>query len=88
MSATVEISIPDALLKALGSQPEDLARRTLEALVVQAYRQGRITHAQVGELLNLNRWATDDFLRNAQAFRSSEHDEFSSDLDNLRALSR
>lgn len=86
MGATVEISVPDTLLKALGAEPEDLQRQTLEALIVQAFRKGQITHAQVGELLQLNRFETDAFLKNAQAFRSRESEEFESDLENLRRI--
>jgi hypothetical protein len=88
MAATVEISVPDSLIKALGAQPDELPRQTLEALIVQAYRKGQITHAQVGELLDLDRWDTDGFLKNAQAFRARESDEFASDLERLRRISK
>jgi predicted HTH domain antitoxin len=88
MAATVEISIPDTLLKALGAEPGELPRQTLEALIVQAFRKGQITHAQVGELLELNRFETDRFLKNAQAFRSRENEEFASDLEILRRISK
>jgi len=88
MAATVEISVPDALIKALGAAPEELSRHTLEALIVQAYRKGQITHAQVGELLEMNRFETDGFLKEAQAFRARESEEFASDLERLRRLSR
>jgi len=88
MAATVEISVPDTLLKALGAQPDELPRQTLEALIVQAYRKGQITHAQVSEMLDLDRWETDGFLKNAQAFRSRESEEFSSDLERLRSVSK
>lgn len=88
MAATVEISVPDALIKALGSQPEELPRQTLEALIIQSYRKGQITHSQVGELLKLDRWQTDGFLKNAQAFRAGESHEFVSDLERLRHISK
>lgn len=87
MAATIEISIPDSLIKALGAELEELPRHTLEALIVQAYRTGRITHAQVGELLHFDRWKTDSFLKNSQGFRPHEAEEFSSDLEYLRKLS-
>jgi len=48
----------------------------------------QITHAQVGELLELNRFETDGFLKNAQAFRLSESEEFSSDLESLRRIAK
>lgn len=88
MAATVEISIPDTLLKAIGAEPAELPRQTLEALIVQAFRKGQLTHAQVGELLELNRFETDAFLKDAQAFRLCESDEFASDLENLRRISK
>ena len=88
MAATFEISVPDTLVKALGAEPDELPRQTLEAIIVQAFRQGQITHAQVGELLELNRFETDCFLKNAQAFRLSESEEFSSDLESLRRIAK
>jgi hypothetical protein len=88
MPATVEISVPDALIRALGSGPEELPRQTLEALVVQAYRKGQITHAQVGELLGLDRFAIDGFLKEAQAFRAHQSEEFASDLERLRRIAK
>ena len=88
MAATFEISVPDTLVKALGAEPDELPRQTLEALIVQAFRKGQITHAQVGELLELNRFETDGFLKNAQVFRLSESEEFSSDLESLRRIAK
>jgi hypothetical protein len=76
--------VPDSLVTALGARPDALPRQAFEALVVQTYRTGRITRVQVGELLNLDRWAVDEFLKSSQAFRPYENEEFSSDLDRLR----
>jgi len=88
MAETIEISVPEALIKALGVESEELPRQTLEALIVQAYRKGQITQAQVGELLEMDRWVTDKFLKNAQAFRAHDSEEFSSDLERLRRISK
>ena len=88
MAATFEISVPDTLVKALGAEPDELPRQTLEALIVQAFRKGQITHAQVGEILELNRFEIDGFLKNAQAFRLFESEEFSSDLESLRRIAK
>lgn len=86
MSATIEILLPDALLKTLGDEPAERPRRTVEALVAQAYRAGRITHAEAGEILGLDRWQTDTFLKRAQAFRPTEAEEFAPDLAALRRI--
>jgi hypothetical protein len=86
MAATIEISLPDALIEAIGANPEDLPRRAFESLVSDAYRSGKISHAQVAEMLGLDRWKTDDFLRMSQAFRARESVEFADDLAALRKL--
>jgi len=88
MSATIEILLPDALLKALGDEPAELPRRTLEALVAQSYRASRITHAQAGEILGLDRWQTDAFLKSAQAFRPTAARDFAPDLAELRRIGK
>jgi hypothetical protein len=86
MSATIEISVPEELVKAIGATPADLPRRAFEALVSEAYRAGRITHAQAGKMLELDRWQTDAFLKEKKAFRACEGEDFASDLDTLRSL--
>jgi hypothetical protein len=86
MAATIEISVPDDLIKAIGASPSDLPRRAFEAMVSEAYRVGNISHAQVGEMLGLDRWKTDAFLKKAQAHRACEREEFSGDLATLRKL--
>jgi len=48
------------------------------------HRKGQITHADVGELLHLDRWQTDKLLKDRQAFRPRETEEFLSGLDQLR----
>jgi len=86
MAATIEISVPDDLVKAIGASPSDLPRRAFEAMVSEAYRVGQISHAQAGEMLGLDRWQTDAFLNGAQAYRACESAEFADDLATLRSL--
>jgi hypothetical protein len=86
MAATIEISLPDALIKAIGANPADLPRRAFESLVSDAYRSGKISHSQAGEMLGLDRWQTDAFLKQAQAFRAWETEEFAGDLAALQKL--
>jgi hypothetical protein len=88
MAATLEISVPDDLVKAIGASLSDLPRRAFEAMVSEAYRVGRISHAQTGEMLGLDRWQTDAFLNGAQAYRACESAEFADDLATLRSLAR
>jgi len=87
MAFTVTVLIPDELAAAIGGA-EGLPRKSLEALIVQAYRKGQVTHAEVGGMLQLNRWETDGLLRDAEAFRPHERVEFLSDLEQLRRISK
>ncbi|MGA3180269.1 MAG: UPF0175 family protein [Verrucomicrobiota bacterium] len=86
MAATIEISVPDDLVKAIGASASELPRRAFEAMVSEAYRLGQISHAQVGEMLGLDRWQTDAFLNGTQAYRPCESAEFADDLATLRSL--
>ena len=88
MSATIEISLPDELVKALGVVPNELPRRAIEAVVAQSYRAGKITHAQAADILQLDRWQTDAFLKAAQASRPWESEELATDLEALRKIAR
>ena len=75
-------------MRVLGANSAELPRQALEALVAQTYRAGKLTHAQVGETLGLDRWETDGLLKASQAQRAWESEEFSADLEHLRNLGK
>ena len=64
----ITIDLPDEIAQHLAQSISDLPRRTLEALVAQAYRDELLTHAEVGRILNLSRWNVDTFLHQAKAY--------------------
>lgn len=66
MQVTVEI--PDDFAAKFPSR-EAAARELLEAFAVQAYRMRRMSRAQVGRLLGLDRWLTEKFLAERDALR-------------------
>lgn len=86
MAATVEISLPDSLVKALGAELSELPRRASEALVADSYRSGRLSHAQVAEVLEFDRWETDAFLKSREAHRPWDPAEFAGDVETLRNI--
>ncbi|MGB2622807.1 MAG: UPF0175 family protein [Candidatus Acidiferrum sp.] len=47
----VTIDLPDELVEALSAKGQDLPRAALEALLTEAYREEKISHAQLGRLL-------------------------------------
>ena len=49
----VTIQLPDDISAALEEQWDDVPRRSLEAIAVEAYRSGALTEAQIRRLLGL-----------------------------------
>ncbi|MDZ8184323.1 MAG: UPF0175 family protein [Nostoc sp. ChiSLP02] len=65
----ITIEIPDEIAHQLANTPDQLSRRALESLVVEAYRHRQLSTAQVQRLLNLSsRLATDAFLKAYEAY--------------------
>ena len=66
MSITIEL--PDEIEHQLSQQWKNLPRRTLEALAAEGYRTGALTRGQVGEMLGLDFWETEAFLKEREAY--------------------
>jgi predicted HTH domain antitoxin len=59
----VTMELPDQVAHQLGETPAAVARHVLEYAAVESYRAGRLSHRQLGQLLGLDYWQTEDFLR-------------------------
>ena len=58
------LDLPDAVVKQLAEDGEDLSRAALEALAIDAYRMNRITGYQLCQLLDIpSRHDLDRFLK-------------------------
>ena len=86
--ATIAIEASDLLAKALAPDDRDLNRAALESLAAQAFAEGKLTHAEVAEVLGLDRWQTDALLKDRKAFRTTDVEEFSGDLEYLRSITK
>ncbi|MEK7409246.1 MAG: UPF0175 family protein [Acidobacteriota bacterium] len=64
----VAIELPEDIAKQLEAAWHDMPRRALEAIAVEGYRSGALTHAQVGRLLGLSFWEVETFLKERQAY--------------------
>ncbi len=81
----VAIEIPDDIGRVLAGQAGDLSKAVLEAVAVEAYRSGTITPAQVQQMLGLpSRWATETFLRRAEAYHDYTMDDLERDIATIR----
>lgn len=59
----ITVKMPDEVARQWGETPEAVARHVLEDAAIEGYRAGRLSHRQVGEMLGLDYWQTDAFLK-------------------------
>lgn len=80
MQVTVEV--PDHIANLLGKRA-DLEREVLEAFAAEAYRVEKLSRKQVGDLLGLDYWDTEDFLTRHDAKRPYTLADLQIDRTNL-----
>jgi len=86
--ANILIEVPDDIASRLEARGEDLARRTLEALAVQAYRPGEITAAETQRMLHLSsRWDVEAFFKRADAYLDYDKADLEGDVEAIRQVS-
>ena len=59
----VTVKMPDEVARQWGETPEAVGRHVLEDAAIEGYRAGRLSHRQVGEMLGLDYWQTEAFLK-------------------------
>ena len=80
-------NIDDALAQRLGvASPEELSDSALRSLLAEAYRRERIGRHEVGQILGLDRWQTEQFLAEHDAQRTYTLDDLAFDRASLRRL--
>jgi predicted HTH domain antitoxin len=82
MQVTVEI--PDAVVAQFLLNGKTMSRELLEAFAIKAYRTENLSRAQVGELLGLNYWETEEFLRQHGALLHYDLSDLEQDRKALR----
>lgn len=83
----ITIEIPDDIAQRLTQQVDNLPRRALESVVIEAYRAELITSAEVGRILELaSRWDVDAFLKQAGAYLHYSDEDLEQERETLRQL--
>ena len=59
----VVVSMPDPVARQWGDTPQAIGRHVVEDAAIERYRAGRLSHRQVGEVLGLDYWQTEAFLK-------------------------
>jgi hypothetical protein len=82
----IRLEIPDELASAITGLGQDLDRAALEALVLEAYRQRRISGYQLRTLLGIpSRYELDGFLKQHRIYDYTIED-FEKDLAGIREI--
>ncbi len=82
----ITIDIPDEYIQSLEPELENLPQLILKTLVVEAYKAQNLTGAEVGRILNLNRFEVDAFLKQHQAYLHYTIADFNQDLHTLEQV--
>jgi predicted HTH domain antitoxin len=81
-SAQIMVELPDDI-----ARRPDPGREALEALAVEGYRSGALTHYQASQLLGLSRLEFDGFLKGRNIYdHACNAEDLEQDLDTLRQL--
>ena len=83
----ITIGLPEELTEALAGSRGDLPRAALEALATEAYRERKISHAQLRQLLGFEtRMEVDAFLKDRGVELEYTYDDLQRDLETLARL--
>jgi predicted HTH domain antitoxin len=82
----IAIDLPEDIAKRLDSAWRDVSRGTLEAVAVEAYRDGTLGREQVGRVLALSFWETEAFLKERQAYVTYDEQDLEQDRRDLERL--
>jgi predicted HTH domain antitoxin len=55
--------VPEQVARQWGDTPDAVGRHVMEDAGVESYRAGRLSHRQVGEMLGMDYWQTEAFLK-------------------------
>jgi hypothetical protein len=82
----IAVDLPEDIAKQLESAWRDVSRGTLEAVVLEGYRDGTLSREQVGRVLGFSFWETDAFLKERQAYLAYDEKDLQDDLRDLGHL--
>ena len=59
----ITLKMPDQVARQWGATPDAVGRHLMEDAAIESYRAGRLSHRQIGEMLGLDYWQTETFLK-------------------------
>lgn len=78
----ITVQLPDDL-----AQHPNAGREALEALAIEGYRAGALSHHEASQLLGLSRFEFDGFLKERKIYEHAyDEEDLDRDLDTFRRL--
>lgn len=87
-SMTLVLDLPDSWESLLGLDSGDAVNRARQMLVLEGYREGRLSRGQVSEMLDLGFHETEVFLALHHAEQQPSWNELEDGADQLRSRLR
>lgn len=83
----VSIMLPDDVARRLEAEWDNIPRKALEALALEAHRTGVIAEAEVQRMLGFaSRWEVEEFLKRSQAYLDYTEVDLEEDIVAMRGL--
>jgi predicted HTH domain antitoxin len=83
----VVIDLPAEVERRIRSSNADVAAYAREVLAVQLFRDGSLTHYELGRTLGLDRFATDALLKRYRVEEHAlTHDDVDADVESINSL--
>ena len=57
------VKLPDQVARQWGETPDAVGLHVVQDAAIEGYRSGRLSQRQVGEMLGLDYWQTESFLK-------------------------
>ena len=73
MSFTVRLDLPPDVEQKLRDETPDLAAEVKEAYVLELFRRGKLNHYELSQVLGLDRFETDAYLKRHNVSTSALH---------------
>jgi predicted HTH domain antitoxin len=82
----VTVDLPDEVARRLAEKQPDLTRAVLEAIAIEAVRDGVISTGKAAEMLDVSRDAMDGILKRAQVYLDYSLEDLERDRETHRRL--
>ena len=71
MSLTINLDLPKEIEQQLRAESRDIEVEVKEAYALELFRQGRLSHYELSQVLGLDRFETDGYLKRHNVFEGS-----------------